>query len=203
MPNVADIISVNLVQELSGVQMSNKVYWRVDDLGDDPSVVSGLTDIMVEYHDAISDALSNQWSLVCGIYNNETAVEAKAIKFAILSGVSISDSHPQDQVVRLNRYAVTEAPAVVKLAHAGFNQSGVPEDLSTRGRLNNTSEFLSLRNFLRTQTIFGTGWTLTPQLKLREQKDPPHTYQFQRVDQCLVNTTLLKLRTRKTNLCLA
>jgi len=203
MPSVGDIISINLVQELSGVQLSNKIYFRVDDLGDTPTTVAALIAIMTEYHTAIKAALSNTWSLVCGIYENETTVEGKAITFTSLVGTSIVDSHPQDQVVRHNRYAVVQSPATVGLRHAAFNQSGVTEDLSTRGRLNDTSEFLALRNFLRTQTIFGTGWTLTPQLRMREQTLPPHTFQFQPVQQCLVNTTFLKLRTRKTNLCLA
>lgn len=203
MPSVADIISVKLVQELSGVQMSNKLYFRVDDLGDEPTTVVALTAIMEEYHDSIKSALDDQWALVCGIYVNETGFEGKAIKFTNLVGLGVDDAHPQDQVARIERYAVATIPATLTLRTAGFNQSGVNESVSTRDRINDTSAFQALRSFLSTQTIFGTGWTLTPQLKLREQKDKPHTYQFQRVDAAVLNTTFLKLRTRKTNLCLA
>jgi len=203
MPTVADIISINLVQELSGVQMSNKVYFRVDDLGDTPTSGTALVAIMTEYHDAIKAALAAAWTLVCGIYVNETAVEAKAIAFTTLVGTSIVDSHPQDQPLRLNRYGVSVAPAPVKIRTAGFNQSGVSEDFSSKGRINDTSEFLALRNFLRSQTIFGTGWTLTPQMKVREQTLPPFTFQFIPVEQCLINTQFKKLRSRKTNLCIA
>lgn len=203
MPNVGDIISVKLVQELSGVQMSNLLYFRVDDLGDTPPTTVGLLAVMNEYHDSVQTFLDDSWSLVCGVYANETGLEAKAISFSNLVGDGITDSHPQDQVVRIERYAVSEAPATVTLRTAGFNQSGVSEAFSTRGRVNDTGQFNALRVFLSTQTIYGTGWTLTPQLKLREQKLPPHTFQFQRVEQALLNTTFFKLRTRKTNLCLA
>lgn len=203
MPSVGDFISVKFVQELSGVQLSNLVYFRVDDLGDTPTNVAGLTAVMNEYHSSVQAVLDDSWALVCGIYVNETGFEAKAITFTNLVGDGITDAHPQDQVVRLERYAVATAPITGTLRTAGFNQSGVSEGFSTRGRVNDTAEFNALRLFLSTQIIYGTGWTLTPYLKLREQKDPPHTFQFQRTSQCLLNTTFLKLRARKTNLCLA
>jgi len=203
MPSVGDFISTTFVQELAGVQLANKIYWRVDDLGTDPTTVAGLLDIMTEYHNVIKAALAPTWTLVCGIYENLSQVEAKAIAFTSLVGTSLIGSHPQDQVVRLNRYAVSVPPAEVKLRSAGFNQSGVAEEFSTKGRVNDTAEFLALINFLRVQQVFGTEWTLTPSLRIREQALPPFTFQFLSVQQCLLNATFLKLRSRKTNLCIA
>lgn len=203
MPSLGDVISTVLVQELGGVQMANKLYWKVDDLGSNPSNTAALSQIMVEYHDVIKAALAPTWSLVCGIYANETAVEAKSIVFTDLVGTSLVGSHPQDQPVRLNRYAVSVAPANGSLRVSGFHQSGVSEDFSTRGRVNDTAEFLALRNFLRSQQIFATEWTLTPQSRNRIELVPPFTYQFNAVTQCLLNPTFLKLRSRKTSLCLA
>lgn len=203
MPELNDIIATTFVQELSGVQMANKVYWRVNDLGGNPTTTVALLQIMVEYHDRIKAVLAPAWQLVCGIYENMTDVEAKAIAFTTLVGTSLIDSHPQDQVVRLNRYSLAVAPANQTLRVSAFNQSGVSEDFSTKGRINDTSEFLALRNFLRIQQIFGTDWTLTPMSRNIQSLGPPKVYQFNVVHQCLLNPTLLKLRTRKTSLCVA
>lgn len=201
MPNLNDVVSVTLVQELAGVQMANKLFLRIDDLGTNPTVVTALVQIMTEYHTTIKATLSANWSLVCGIYENLTDIEAKAITFTNLVGTHLLDCHPQDQVVRLNRYSTSVAPANGSLRVAAFNQSGVAEALSTRGRINDTAEFLNLRNFLRVQQIFGTEWTVTPMSRNRIELVPPFTYQFNVVDQCLLQPTLFKLRSRKTNLC--
>jgi hypothetical protein len=158
---------------------------------------------MTEYHSVIKAVLAPAWSLVCGIYENLTAVEAKAIAFTTLVGTALGGSHPQDQVVRLNRYSVSQAPANGTLRVSAFNQSGVDEGFSTKGRVNDTSEFQNLQIFLSTQQIFGTEWTVTPQSRNRIELLPPFTFQFNRVDQCLLNPTFLKLRPRKTNLCAA
>jgi hypothetical protein len=158
---------------------------------------------MTEYHSVIKAALAPAWRLVCGIYENVTTVEAKAIAFTNLVGTSLIDSHPQDQVVRLNRYALAVPPAAVTLRVSAFNQSGVAEEFSTKGRVNDTSEFLALRNFLRVQQIFATEWTITPMSRNLQSAGPPEVHQFNVVHQCLLNTTFLKLRSRKTNLCIA
>lgn len=203
MPDLGDIVATTLVQELSGVQMANKLYWRVDDLGTNPSTVNALLDIMQEYHTVIKAALAPAWALVCGVYENMTKVEAKAIAFTNLVGTSLIDSHPQDQVVRLNRYTTQDNGESITSRVSAFNQSGVAEEFSTRGRVNDTAEFMALRNFLRTQQIFATEWTVTPMSRNAEQKVPPFTYKFNAVQQCLLNTTFLKLRSRKTSLCVA
>lgn len=201
MPNLNDIIATTLVQELAGVQMANKLYWKVDDLGSNPTREVALLQILTEYHNVIKAALAPAWTLVCGIYENLTSAEAKSIIFTSLVGASVIDSHPQDQVVRLNRYTVQDNGESDTARVSAFNQSGVTEDLSTRGRVNDTGEFAGLRNFLRNQQIFATEWTLTPMSRNREQKVKPFTFAFNPVQQCLLNPTLLKLRSRKTNLC--
>lgn len=203
MPSLGDVVAITLVQELSGVQMANKTYWRIDDLGANPTNIAALISFMSEYHSVISGALSPAWSLVCGVYENVTAVEAKAITFTTLIGLAVGDSHPQDQVVRLNRYSTQDNGEKVTARVSAFNQSGVAEEFSTRGRVNDTSEFLALRNFLRVQQIFGSDWTITPMSRNREQKVAPFTFAFNVVQQCLLNPTFLKLVTRKTNLCQA
>lgn len=201
MPAVSDIVRSTLVQELSGVQMSNAIYWRVNDLGAAPTREVGLTDIMNGYADAVKPTLTPAWALVCGILENITAVEAKALVFVNITGTGAIDSHPQDQVIRINRYANSAAPLAVKLRVAGFHQSGVIESLSTRGRVNDLAEFLNIKNFLRVQQIFGANWTLTPMVQIRETVGPPPTYQYQAVAQGIVNPKFQKLRSRKTSLC--
>lgn len=203
MPIVGDVVAITLVQELSGVQMANKVYLRIDDLGTDPALAFALNQIMVEYHSRIKTSLSPAWSLVCGIYENLTSIESKAINFVNLVGTSLADSHPQDQVIRINRYSTSVAPANGSLRVAAFNQSGVAEDLSTRGRVNDKGEFDALLNWLDVQLLYGTEWLTTPQNRNRIELVKPFTYQFNRVDQALLNPKFFKLRSRKTNLCLA
>lgn len=203
MPSLGDVVKITFVQELAGVQMANHQFLRIDDLGTNPSTVSALLQILTEYHDVVKATLSSEWTLSCGIYENQSAVEAKSIAFPNLIGTALGVSHPQDQVLRLNRYAVSVPPANGGMRVSAWNQSGVEEPLSTRGRVNDTSEFLALRNFLREQQIFGTEWTTTPMSRSRIEAVPPFTFQFNVVSQCLLNPTFLKLRPRKTNLCAA
>lgn len=203
MPSLTDIVKTTFVQELSGVQMANHIFWRIDDLGTNPANTVALGQIMTGYYDAVKATLAPAWSLVCAIMENLSAIEAKSIVFDSLPGTGLVDAHPQDQVVRLNRYSVAVPPANGTLRVAGFNQSGVVESLSTRGRVNDTAEFLPIRNFLRTQQIFATEWTVTPMMRMVETPGNPPIYQFQPVQQCLLQPTFLKLRGRKTSLCAA
>jgi len=200
MPIVGDIISTNILQELDGVQMSNQMFWQVDDLGDDPSVADGLIDVMNAYYDAVKAFMSDQWSIVCGIYENHSNPEGKAIEFGTLTGLSVTDSHPQDQVLRLNSYG--GLGGANPRHRNGFNQSGVNEGLSTDGRLNNPATVLSLKLFLTAQQIMaGPSWTLDPQVRWETAPGPPKVYAYANVDTSQFSGRFFKLQTRKTKLC--
>lgn len=201
MPQQGDTIKTVIVQELDGVQLSNTLYWRVDDLGADPTTAVGLNDVLVEYVSIIQSQVASAWSVVCGIYENMTRNEAKQIVFVSLPGIGVTDCHPQDQVVRVNRYCQKSAPLPAGVGRGAFNQSGVLESLSTKGRVNNMTAFQGLQNFLRVQQVFGANWTLGPQLRLTQSVGPPKVYQFNDVTQAQPAGRLFKLGSRKTVLC--
>lgn len=201
MPQQGDTIRIQFIQELAGVQMSNTTYWRVDDLGADPVTSVGLTDVMTGYFDSIKHVLTPSWSLVCGIYNNITRIEAKQVVFDTKTGEGIIDSHPSDQVVRFNRYAQNIAPLAIRPSHGAFNQTGTIKSLSTRGRVNDMSLLTTLQNFLRTQQVFGVNWTLGPLLRIREVGPPTPVYQYNSITQCQPAGRIFKLGSRKTSLC--
>lgn len=199
MPQTGDIIRTTIVQELGGRSMSNALYWQIDDLGTDPPLNQGLDDVVQAYWAVANDVCSDQWAVVCAIYENLTRVEAKVNLFTTLAGSVVDDSHPQDQVVRINQYAQPVAAEPPK--RGAFNQSGVAEGLSTRGRVNNIAQFGPLVQFLRNQQVFGTNWTLQPQLRFQTAPGPPVVYGYSDMVAVQVSAPLFKLSSRKSRLC--
>lgn len=197
---VGDIIKTVILQELDGVQVTNDFYWQIDDLGDDPSPANGLIDIMNAYYDSCKAFMSDQWKIVCGIYENVSNPEGKIIQFGTLVGLSATDSHPQDQILRINSYGHVNPPD--KLRRNGFNQTGVIESLSTDGRINNMATVDPLRLFMTAQQIMaGPSWTLDPQVRWQTAPGPPATYAFANVTTSNFSARFFKLHSRKTRLC--
>lgn len=202
MPTVNDNFRITIVQELAGLQLSNTMYGRIDDLGDLPSIADVIEDTLTIYYDTVKDIASDAWAIVCGIYENLSQVEEKTLRFLTLPGLSLTDSHPSDQVVRMNQYAVdvTPLPAVRRGA---WNQAGIIESLSTAGRINNAGSFTNLRGFLDTQFVLpGPGWTITPVLRYQPVPSVPivsHAFEPMALGQ--VSSRLFKLASRKTALC--
>ena len=201
MPIASDMISTTIIQELDGVQMSNQMFWQVDSVGADPSTENGLIDVINAYYDSVKAFMSDEWNVVCGVYENITNPEGKAIVFTSLPGLSVTDSHPQDQVLRLNSYGKVVPPGPVHLN--AFNQSGVIESLSTDGRLNNPATVATLKSFLTAQQVMpGGNWTIDPQVRFTTDPGPPAVYGFTNVLTSQFSSRFFKLRTRKTKLCL-
>lgn len=200
MPINGDIIKTVLIQELDGVQLANTLYWQVDDVGLDPSISVGLVDIMNAYFAAVTAFVSNKWQLVCGIYENQTTLEPKITVFLTQAAGGTDDSHPQDQVFRFNRWG--QLGPGLPIRNGAFNQSGVEEEWSSIGRVNNMSTFDSLRNFLQDQQVMpGPNWTLDPVLRITNTPGPPPTYAFWGIIQVRLASRIFKLSKRKTSLC--
>lgn len=201
MPVATDIISTTIIQELDGVQMSNQIFWQVDSVGADPTTENGLIDVLNAYYDSVKAFMSDEWAVVCGVYENISNPEGKAIVFGTLPGLSATDSHPQDQVLRLNSYGGLPGP--LPRHRNAFNQSGVIESLSTDGRLNDPAVVASLRLFLTAQQVMPAGaWTIDPQVRWQTAPGPPPVYAFSNADTSQFSSRFFKLRTRKTKLCL-
>ena len=176
------------------------MYWQVDDLGDDPSTAAGLIDVMNAYYDSVKAFMSDKWTVVCGIYENITAPEGKAIEFGTLVGLSVTDCHPQDQVLLLNSYG--GLGGLNPVHRNSFNQSGVIKTLSTDGRLNNPATVQSLRDFLTAQQVMaGPSWTLDPQVRWESAPGPPPVFMFANVDTSNYSKRFFKRASRKTKLC--
>lgn len=199
---VNDIVRMTFVQEMAGVQVSNTAFFKINDLGNDPIPLFSLNDTITEFHDAVKNITGDAWSIVCGIYENLTRVEAKVLSFVTLPGLGVTDTHPSDQVVRINQYAVGIAPDP-KVRRGAWNQAGILESFSTDGRVNDMSAFVDLRSFLDTQFILqGPGWTLTPQLRYQPTPSPPpQTHAFANMALNQVSSRFFKLGSRKTALC--
>jgi len=201
MPAVDDIVSFHVLTEQGGVQMSNKTYWQIDDLGDDPALKDAVFDFLVAYHATVDDICSTTWKVVCGIYENLTADEGKIVVFNSLAGVSLNTGHAQFQVFRVNRYGLNLALDAVK--RGAFNQSGVEEAQSVRDRMPDPGVFADLVQFLSITSILGgTGWTIQPHLRWNTTTPPAApVYEFIPNRLCQMSPGVKTIRSRKTSLC--
>lgn len=200
MPVVDDIVSFHVLTEMGGVQMSNKTYWQIDDLGDTPSLKDSVFDFLVAYHATVDDICSTAWRVVCGIYENITADEGKIVVFNTLAGLSLNTGHAQFQVFRVNRYAQTLAMDAIK--RSSFSQSGVEEAQSVRGRMPDPTIFIPLLTFLNGSTILGgTGWTIQAFQRWNTAVLPLRVYEYTPVRHQQMSPGIKTIRSRKTKLC--
>lgn len=200
MPVNNDIIQIQFVQEYENVQMSNTVYWQIDDVGVDPAITVGLQDIMDAYVAAVAPFLSSFWKLVCGIYENITNPEGEFVIFATSPGTGSGEGHPQKQVLRLNRYA-TE-PDFLKMHRGSFSQSGTIESQSTRGRVNNLPLYADFKDLLTVNRLLGGDrWSIQPHLRSNMGTPAAPNFRYDVVNHTQFSGRLLTLSSRKTDLC--
>lgn len=197
---VDDVMEFKIITELDGVQMANTRHFQIDDLGDDPNPNDMLGDIIVSYHAAIEAQCSDQWKVVCGIMENITNPEGQNVRFVTLAGGSAIDAHPQHQVLRFNIY--TKELGGDRIMHGAFNQSGIIESKSLRGRLNNPADFDAMVTFLRAPFAFGgTGWEVTTVLRWNDGTPQTPFFKYDDVRKVQVLTEFKTLRSRKTKFC--
>jgi len=195
-----DIISTTILTEYGGVQMLNKLYWQIDDVGNDPTDIEGLQDIMTAYGDSVRGFANTDWKIVCGIYENLTTPIGKIIKFNTDAGLSVDQGPSQDQVLRINRWA--GQPDFAKVHRGAFNQGGLPVTLSIRGRAAQLTPLTTLKNFLTlTQAMAGGNWVIQPFLRWQLTAGPPPTFSETAVIHSEISPIWFKLRSRKTKLC--
>jgi len=201
MPNQGDTVEVAYVQELDGVQMSNRAYYAIDDLGNDDSVADNLNKLINSYQTATAGVCGNEWKIVCATYQNITSAAEKQTVFATVPGLAPGDEHPQNQVIRFNQYAQTFAPTS-PVYRGAWNQSGSVESLSTRGRVNAEAPVNTLAAWLTGQIVLPTGgWTVQNLLRRVASPGPPIVYEYPEILKCENSARIFKLRTRTTNLC--
>ncbi len=200
---VDDQLSYTIITELDGVQMSNTRYFEIDAIGDDPAPVDMLNDIVLDYYDSIKVLCSTDWKVVCAKMHNHTQVEGDVVIFVTLLGTGVGDSHPQHQVVRLNMHAQVQ-PANF-MVRGAFNQSGILEAKSLRGRLLVPADFDPLVQHLDTPASYGgTGWAVSTLIRYNgDPPTPPNPFQeeFANVNHVQVQTQFKTLKSRKTKFC--
>lgn len=199
---VDDQLSYTIITELDGVQMSNTRYFEIDAIGDDPLPVSMLNDIVNHYYDAIKDHCNDGWKVVCARLKNHTQVEQESVIFVTLPGLSAVDAHPQHQVLRFNMYAQVQ-PANF-MVRGAFNQSGIIESISLRGRVLVPADFDDLVTHLNNPSSYGgTGWEVSTLIRYNGTPPPAPSFteEFANVNQVQVNTSFKTLKSRKTKFC--
>jgi len=197
---VDDQMSYTIITELDSVQMSNTRYFEIDSIGDDPSNASMLGDIVNHYYDAIKVFCATSWKIVCARMENHTNPEGEVIIFVTLPGTGAGDSHPQYQVVRFNIYAQVQ-PANF-MVRGAFNQSGILETKSLRGRVGNPADFDPLVTHFRQPNQFGgTGWNTSTLIRYNGTPPTPFTEEFANVNQVQINPSFKTLKSRKTKFC--
>lgn len=199
---VDDVMYVRIISELDGVQMHNHQYFEIDALGDDPSDVSMLNDIVNDYHDRIKVLCGADWKIVCATIENMTTPAGKATIFVTLIGTGAGDTHPQHQVIRFNIYA-KEQPVVI-MHHGAWNQSGIIKTKSLRGRYGNPDDFIPFNTWLSNPGNYGgTGWAVSTLLQYDATPPPApfFTAAYANINKVDANLQFLTLKSRKTKLC--
>ncbi|GAH04706.1 unnamed protein product, partial [marine sediment metagenome] len=195
MPQADDKLRLTIVHEISGVATRNDCYYDVVD----PGTISQLSDIAVllaeEWERASETLLSNDVRYVAYLVDNLSRNEVRGVVTSSGTGNDISGSHPQDQVVRFNEYG--HNAGALPLRRGAFNLSGVGQQFSDRGRINDETEFNPVRLFLSTQFVDSPSTlSLNPQIRTRDPGGPPVAYSFHRTERCNVSTRLFKLKSR-------
>jgi len=198
-----DFFRTTFLVEVAGVQTQQKMDWKLDSIDGADTISTVLGDIASQWWDTVKNIVVNQCMFSCMTYHNWSRVE-QVVVFPGLAGLGGTEGHPQFQVVRLNIYGQATVGPDFSIRRGASNLSGVKEDLSTRGRINDLSEFDAWQNF-HIGSIFTslTGWTITPQQRFETAPGPPPTYDFVPVVATQVNPTFKTLRRRKTSICAA
>lgn len=200
MATVGDIFSLTILTEHDGVQASNRLYYKIDDLGVDPSISLQVAEMLNEFHDACKAVNSDIWKIVCGIYDNQTTPEGTHVIFSSLAGLVINTGHPQFQVFRFNEYAMDGGSNTIK--RGAFNLGGVAEVHSVRGRVNAPASFSAMVAWLKDPFLLGAdGWTISPQLRWTFAPGPPPTYVYLPMTKVQIATKVFTLQSRHTQLC--
>jgi len=191
-----DIIQTQFVIAVSGVETVSKAWWLVSTVNGADSVASNANALATAFMDAADSLLTNNAILTCVKWQNHTRAE-KVVISPNRGGVLNQGSHPQHQVLRFNTYghAVPGDP----LWRNALNLSGVGEELSTRGRLNDAAAATPLLAFLSAPLDTGaTGVVMTPQIRKRTG---PAQFVWFDVERARINPRFMSLSSRKYRLC--
>lgn len=203
MSSPGDRFRTTYLLDYQGVQMQNSQDWAINSIDGSDTLATVLLDLATAYWNSWKAIVVSQCMFSClKFYNYDTSEQT--IAYPGLAGQGGTDGHPQFQVVRLNLYGQAASPPDEPIYRNASNLSGVKEELSTRGRINDMSEFSSWAQFhtasLQTSV---TGWTITPQCRYTAAPGPPRVNGWVPMIAAQVNPTFQVLRGRKTSICAA
>lgn len=202
-----DILSVDTVIELGGVQTVFNQHWKVIAYAGPHSDEQIISDLMTAFWAAIDQAMSTSAVLSCAKMVNVTT-PAKEVVFPNLAGATADQPHPPHQALRIELYGKTN-PALHQTRNAN-NFSGIVQNLSDRGRLTDDTVMNAVLTFFSTdQVTDANGATLRPIVRETTDagtpSDPgpfvPPTYAYHDVLLARLNETFVTLRSRKFELC--
>jgi len=199
MAAVNDIIKGTILTEQGGRAMSNTLYWQIDDLGNDPGMGTAALDILDAYTDTIKVFCSDEWASTCIILENLTSGLGRTVVQQTTPGTGVGFAHGPDQVARFNQYA--GQADFLKVHRGSFNQSGILNSLSTRGRWNNDTNFSGLNTWLSTISVMSPNWTIQPFLRWTLLVGPPKVLTQTPIIHVDWSGRVFKLTSRKTRLC--
>jgi hypothetical protein len=197
-----DYIRTRYLVEVAGVITQQSQDWLVVDVGSDP-LATNLIALGTAWWNARRPLMGTNCMISCLIMKNWSRNEQQAVYIQLSGFGGGPEIHPQSQVVRINKYTAKET-ITGKVLRGATNISGVMEDLSTRGRINDLAEFDAARLFESATYDAGpTGFVLDPQLRWYDDGPVPPVYRFEEIVAATVNPAFLTLRNRKTSSCAA
>lgn len=158
-----DILDIDYVIEVGGVQTVFSQSWLVDTFLGPDSDAKILLDHATAFFATFADVITVDALLSCVKMINRTT-PGKAIVFPNLPGTAPGGAHPPHQVVRVDLYG--KANAADPIWRNANNLSGVAESLSTKGRINDDTNFADyIAFYLANQQTDPNGAILRAQIK--------------------------------------
>jgi hypothetical protein len=203
MPLVDDIIQTRLIAEQQGIAMSTSLYWKIDDVGNNPSIQGAMQSLAFNFVESFRTQLSDKWRLTCVLYRNITRPQDAGIPTYVDEAGSEDTlpPHPTNNVVRVTRYAAT-AILPVRIVRSSIAISGLHVGVSRTGRVEQQMELGVLEEFLNNVATFPAGgWQAAPVIPHRRTVLQPLPIDYAQVRTVITQGTFVKLRRRSTALC--
>ena len=191
-----DRIKVSLVTEMSGVAMTNLLYFQVTDAVALPDLEAILLEIATGFRAALGPQRSQAAVLTCATWVNLDGNDPFAQAFFNLPGSGPPNALPTDAAVRVARYGVVGADLIT----GGINIAGIVETNVNRGRLVTSGEMGQIEQWLVNPLVLAAGPTLAPGF-FYDTAGAPLIPKFLLTLKARTRPRVVTLRRRQSKLC--
>lgn len=199
MPLAGDFFKFTAIHQLDGVLLQNGTFWEIADMGTNTTGTQLATILASEWELALQGLYSNKMNFFAYGWENLSRNEGKILLTSTSNGNLVEDSHPQDQVAVITRYGQTNPVDPIK--RSVLYLSGLAESLSTRGRINDETEFDSIKALLTGQLEdSSTNAKMNPMVRWKTPGSNPAVWNYNRTFVAEMSAVLRKLKSRKTNI---